>query len=322
MARKLTGFGGPLIDMQGAIDMHVHSHPDIFPRLGDDIDLVTAARDAGLRAMVIKCHHENTVSRSYFANGTVEGIDVFGGIVLNSYVGFANPAAVEVALKLGGKFVWMPTVDAAYHAEVHGGTGTLVGLSGGRVGGPTYTVLDDAGELKPEVVEILGLIAEHDGVLATSHLSYAEIKPLIVRAKAEGVANVVITHPFYKAPGLNMEQLKELVDLGGIAELGYCDYSAMWHVGFIEEVVEAVNVLGAENCVLVSDCGQRHNPLPSEALRVYAQTVFEKGVSEEDVYTMIRDVPARILGLDSGARPPRPTVPYYDEGAAAADGAH
>lgn len=292
--------------------MHVHSHPDIFPRLGDDIDLVTAARDAGLRAMVIKCHHENTVSRSYFANGTVEGIDVFGGIVLNSYVGFANPAAVEVALKLGGKFVWMPTVDAAYHAEVHGGTGTLVGLSGGRTGGPTYTVLDDAGQLKPEVVEILGLIAEHDGVLATSHLSYAEIKPLLVRAKTVGVDNVVITHPFYKAPGLNLGQLKELVELGGIAELGYCDYSAMWHVGLIEEVVEAVNALGAENCVLVSDCGQRHNPLPSEALRIYAQTVFEKGVSEKDVYTMIRDVPARILGLDSGSRPPGPTVPYWE----------
>lgn len=314
MTRRLTGFGGPLIDVRGAIDMHVHSHPDIFPRLGDDIDLVTAARDHGLRAMVLKCHHENTVSRSYFANGAVEGIDVFGGIVLNSYVGFANPAAVDVALKLGGKFVWMPTVDAAYHAEVHGGTGTLVGLSGGRTGGPTYTVLDDDGRLKPEILEIIGMIAEHDAVLATAHLSPAEITPLVARARAEGVEHVVITHPFYKAPGLSLEQLKELVDLGAVAELGYCDYSAMWHVGFIEEVVEAVEVLGAENCVLVSDCGQRHNPLPSEALRIYAQTVFEKGVSEEDVYTMIRDVPARILGLDAGARPPAPPIPYWSTG--------
>ena len=116
-------FGGHLIDVAGAIDMHCHPFPDLFPRLADDIDIAIAARDAGLKALMLKCHHESTVSRAYLIQRIVPGIRVFGGVVLNSYVGGINPAAVEAALRLGGKEVWMPTIDAGYHAEVHGGTG-------------------------------------------------------------------------------------------------------------------------------------------------------------------------------------------------------
>ena len=76
-----------------------------------------------MKAILLKCHHENTVSRAYLVQRVIPGIRVFGGIVLNYYVGGINPAAVEASLRLGGKEVWMPTVDAGYHAEVHGGTG-------------------------------------------------------------------------------------------------------------------------------------------------------------------------------------------------------
>ena len=54
-------YGGPLIDMEGTIDLHCHPFPDLFPRLADDIDIAIAARDAGMKALMLKCHHENTV---------------------------------------------------------------------------------------------------------------------------------------------------------------------------------------------------------------------------------------------------------------------
>src|SRR5206468_13082954 len=79
-------FGGRLIDVAGAIDMHCHPFPDLFPRLADDIDIAIAARDAGLKALMLKCHHESTVSRAYLISRIVPGIRVFGGVVLNSYV--------------------------------------------------------------------------------------------------------------------------------------------------------------------------------------------------------------------------------------------
>jgi len=120
---KQRAFGGELIDVHGAVDLHCHPFPDLFPRVADDLEIVIAARDAGLKAIMMKCHNESTVSRAYFMNRMVPGIRVYGGIVLNRYVGAINPAAVEAALRLGGKAVWMPTIDAGYHAQVHGGAG-------------------------------------------------------------------------------------------------------------------------------------------------------------------------------------------------------
>lgn len=309
MTVRYRGFGRSLIDLEGAVDMHVHTHPDIFPRLVDDVEAARAARDAGMAAIVFKSHHENTVTRAFYANGLVPEVRSFGGIVLNSYVGFMNAAAVEVALRLGGRFVWMPTVDAAYHAEVHGGSGNLVGLSGGLEGGAVYTVLDHSGALKGEVSEVLALIAEHDAVLATAHLSPREVLALVEAARTAGIERIVITHPFYKAPGLSLDQLEQLVAFGAVAEMGYCDYSAMWHVGIVEEVVEAVERLGADNCVLVSDAGQTHNPPPPESLRVFAQTLVEKGVAEADVVKMIKDVPRQVLDLDAPVPRPHWTEP-------------
>src|SRR4249920_551228 len=98
-------YNGPLIDVTGAVDLHCHPYPDLFPRLADDFDIVRAARDAGMKAILLKCHHENTVSRAYLVQRVIPGIRVFGGIVLNYYVGGINPAAVEASLRLGVKEV-------------------------------------------------------------------------------------------------------------------------------------------------------------------------------------------------------------------------
>ena len=109
---------GPLVDMSGAIDMHCHPSPDLFPRLADDAEVVEHARGMGFGAMMIKSHYEPSASRAAFAERMFPGIRVFGGIVLNHAVGGVNPAAVEAALQLGAREVWMPTVDAKYHAEI------------------------------------------------------------------------------------------------------------------------------------------------------------------------------------------------------------
>lgn len=294
----IRGYSGTLIDMQGAIDMHIHPYPDIFPRLADDVEIALAAREMGFRAVAYKAHHENTVSRAYFTNGLVPGVTVIGGIVLNAYVGGVNPAAAEVALTMGGRIVWLPTVDSPHHIHTHGGSRDLVGLkSSVRTGGVVH-VTDDAGRLVPEVHDVLDVIAEHGAVLATSHCSPAEVKLLVQEGRHRGIDRIVLTHPFYKTPGLGLDETRELVRMGAKAEFGYCDYSAMWHVGEVEEVVAAVKVLGAENCVLVSDAGQMHNPLPPECMRLFAQTLYEKGTPEHDISIMIRDVPGYLLNID------------------------
>lgn len=299
---KQRAFGGELIDVHGAVDLHCHPFPDLFPRVADDLEIVIAARDAGLKAIMMKCHHESTVSRAYYMNRIVPGIKVFGGIVLNRYVGYINPAAVEAALRLGGKEVWMPTIDAGYHAQVHGGAGGYDVQQGG-LGGEGVWVTDEQGRLKPEVEEVCKLVAEHNAILSTSHLSPREIVALVTRARELGVEKICVTHPFFKVPNLDIPTLEEIVRLGGMPEFGYCTVSPAWQYASPNKIVEAVGRVGASRCLLVSDAGQRHNPLPSEALRIFAQTLFEKGIGRDDIYTMIARNPADLLECDSMPEP-------------------
>jgi len=296
-------YGGPLIDVAGAVDLHCHPYPDLFPRLADDFDIVRAARDAGLKAIVLKCHHENTVSRAYLVQRVIPGIRVFGGIVLNYYVGGINAAAVEASLKLGGKEVWMPTVDAGYHAEVHGGTGGYDSQQGGRSQAEGIWVADKDGKLTSEVKEVLELVAEYGAILATSHLAPREIVALVREARSVGVEKIVITHPYFRVPNLDLDTLEEVAKMGAMPEFGYCTVSPAWQYAAPEKIVQSVERIGASRCLLVSDTGQRHNPLPSEALRIFAQTIFEKGIPADQVTRMITDNPMQLLDVDADYEP-------------------
>jgi len=86
-------------------------------------------------------------------------------------------------------------------------------------------------------------------------------------------------------------------------EFGYCTVSPAWQYAAPEKIVASVERIGASRCLLVSDTGQRHNPLPSEALRIFAQTVFEKGVPMEQVTRMITDNPMQLLDADADTEP-------------------
>src|SRR5579883_1353589 len=213
-------YGGPLIDVVGAADLHCHPYPDLFPRLADDFDIVRAARDAGMKAIMLKCHHESTVSRAYLVQRVIPGIRVYGGIVLNYYVGGLNAAAVEAALRLGGKEVWMPTVDAGYHAAVHGGTGGYDAQQGGRSQAEGIWIEDKEGKLRPEVKEILELVAQYGAILGTAHLAPREIVALVKEARSVGVEKIVITHPYFRVPNLDLDTLEEVARLGAMPELG------------------------------------------------------------------------------------------------------
>src|SRR5436305_11303231 len=78
--------------LNGVIDIHVHSDPDSVPRSIDAIDLARLAKERGMRGLVLKNHYEPTTSLAYVVAKVVPGISVFGGIDLNRSVGGVNPA--------------------------------------------------------------------------------------------------------------------------------------------------------------------------------------------------------------------------------------
>ena len=144
---------------------------------------------------------------------------------------------------------------------------------------------------------MLDLVANHRAILSTCHLSVPEIIRLVGLAKQRGVEKIMITHPFFKVPSLDLETLHDLVAQGAYAEFGYCTVSPMWNHAALARQVEAIKSLGPERCILMSDAGQRHNPMPAECLRVFAQCVYESGISEDGVLRMIKTNPLDLLEL-------------------------
>src|SRR5205085_6438432 len=92
--------------LDGAVDLHVHPYPSPFPRRLDAAEAAQRAADAGMRAIVVKSHHHDTATdvAALKAHGIdASGIDVYGGVALNTQVGGLNPHAVNMSLAMGGK---------------------------------------------------------------------------------------------------------------------------------------------------------------------------------------------------------------------------
>ena len=81
----------------GMIDFHVHTAPDTAERTVTAIEAARAARDKGLRAIVLKGTAFETVTRAAAANVEVKGIQVFGGVVFNWTSGGINPALLGLS---------------------------------------------------------------------------------------------------------------------------------------------------------------------------------------------------------------------------------
>lgn len=289
----------PTIDMRGTSDLHIHSGPDIFDRVADFLEIAQMAQSAGQRAIILKGHAEVTTNRATYARRQTPDLEVFGSIVLNWFVGGLNPIAVELALRDGAKEVWMPTVHAARHGEVYNvlgdyGTFSVSGLSTAVKG---IRILEDD-VLKPEVREILRMIAEHDSILGSGHIDRAETFALVRAARELGVSKILITHPHDHFVRFNDEQLLELVEMGAMLEL--CSGGVQPVPGYtsIETVATTIRRIGAKHIVISSDAGAPRKPIPVECTRVYGNCLISKGITVEEFDLMAKKNPARLLGLE------------------------
>ncbi len=279
------------VSLEGAIDLHVHSAPDIWPRRLDDLALARQAAAAGMRAVLLKSHHTLTADRAALVDGLVEGLRVFGGLALNEAVGGLNPAAVEAALALGARQIWMPTLSAANHRRA-------TGESKGGI-----SILNHVGELQPAAFEILDLIAQSDVMLGTGHLSVEEIQHLVAGARAAGVKRIVITHPELYIINMSVTVQRELA--GSDVFFERCLIATVppgpvvpsGPMVSISDIAAAVREVGPESTVLATDFGQPDNPLPVEGLRDYLAGMMELGINPAELERMTRVNPGWLLGL-------------------------
>ena len=205
--------------ISGVADLHVHGAPSLVARHGFDHEVLGAHGVVGVDFAVLKAHEGSTVERAVLASQREQtaGIEVVGGIVLNSPVGGANADAVEVAAQLGGRVVWMPTVSAPAHIAAASSNELQVhrGLAFRQV-----DVLAPDGTLLPAWQEVLEVVAAHDLLLASGHLTCAQALVLFRAARAAGVQRLLLNHPRMPFLGWDETVAPELAALGVVLELG------------------------------------------------------------------------------------------------------
>lgn len=289
--------------IENAIDMHCHFGPDSVggpPRTGEghghSVTALDAAREAhasGHRAIVLKSHSFASPQVAAQMTEAVPGLQVFGGVCTDYPSGGLNVDGVDVALRLGARIVWLPTVHS--HQDFLNGKAEMLGIRGDGI-----HVIDDSGQPEPAVRAIFDLVRQHGAILATGHTTAAEHYAVCKAFAREG--KLLVTHAGEHAAGphLTAEQCRELADLGATIELTAltCDHIFGAQGKSPEEMAATIRHIGHERCTLASDYGWTTEvPHPAPGLKDFLERLWKAGVTEAELNQMAAVKPAELLGL-------------------------
>lgn len=289
--------------IEGGYDLQVHVAPDVIARRIDDLDLAKEFLSRKLKGFVLKSHYAPTYERAKVVTKAVPGIKAMGAITLNHSVGGLNPVALEIAGRSGNKIVWMPTVDAENEkaGRSDGPTDKLPfwakiqrELSATGIAPPPLSVLDSNGKITAAARRCLELIAKHDMVLATGHLSKKEIRELVKTAKKEmGLKRVLVTHAEFPSQNMTADEQLEVANMGAMIE--HCFTTMYTNKAPWDAYYASVRKVGPERIVLSTDLGQTINPPISEGFAMFAQKMLDAGFKPDAVHRMCVTNPTELI---------------------------
>ncbi len=282
--------------LRGVIDFHIHTGPDIYPRLLNDIEVARQAKRAGMRAILIKSHATITGDRAQIAQ-TLTNFPVYGGLALNWHVGGLNKYAVECAAKLGASQVWMPTTHASNYLKYVDHVPMFAKSMPKDIKG--ISILKEDGSLVPEVGPILEIIAKNGLILATGHLSPEEGLALIPEARKAGVEKIVVTHPVASFVNYSVDQMRLALSRGATyLEHVFNDCTPQVANPLPPSALgNAIKAIGPEYCIMSTDSGQVVNPPPVKVMAWYIKEMLQYGFTPKAIRTMTIVNPGRILAL-------------------------
>ena len=270
--------------LKNAIDMHIHTAPDLVKRSVTDIEAARMAANAGMRAVMYKNHLSPTYARAAVAQEAEPRLRVFGSLVLNEQIGGINPSAVATACAMGAKCIWMPTTSAENHIAYYKSSAKPV------------TLFDDTGKPVAGLMAILEMIAKSDIILATGHISPEEIAALLPLARQAGVKKFVVTHPEHEVVDVPRDMQKKLAAGGAFFERCFFATNSSQKLP-VESVADDIRAVGWETTVLSTDFGQETNEVPVRGIVTFLRELARCGIPENNLKTMITDHPAYLLGL-------------------------
>jgi len=101
-------------------------------------------------------------------------------------------------------------------------------------------------------------------------------------------------------PHLSPAQCAELADLGATIELTALSCKDIFGVTGKrpDEMVAMIRTIGPERCTLSTDYGWTAAvPRPAAGLQEFLESLWNEGIAEPELLTMVSATPARLLGL-------------------------
>jgi len=299
MTIKLTSYTEINDLVRGSIDMHMHFGPDpMFPRRIDAAGAARDAQEAGMLAFVLKSHSYPTAPVAYEAQKVAPDVHVIGSITMDLEMGGTNPYAIQASADMDAKVCWLPTFTSKNSL---GKAASDFGLHFKSEG---VYILDERGKLTNDMHECLRIIKDYDMVLASGHVSPAEIFAVMDECQAIGHDKIVITHALefnvYDEP-LSLDQIYELARRGAYIEhVALTCLPAQRITMPPGEMIDVMKRVGAGRCVLGTDCGVSWQPPPAEAMRMFVSILLRHGLPAKDIKQMAQINSAQLLGLVPG----------------------
>lgn len=285
----------------GAVDLHCHSGPAAMPRILDHHEELLDAAAAGFRAVLYKDHFYPGMAHAILLEKLFPelGVKLFSGVALNNASGGINPHAVDHAIKLGGKIVWMPTLSAKNHLDelASGKAKTFPKTTKKMLDAEPLTALDANGSLTDATKKVIDLIAEADIILAGGHLHVSEQHKLFEEAARRGVKKMMVNHPTYIV-GFKDEDIQQLAGQGVKMEHSICMFIEGKSKKFSpSDLAHLIDVAGVDNTILSSDLGLLYSQRPVDGFRSVTQILLDLQVSNADIRKLIGKNAAAMLDL-------------------------
>ena len=295
----------------GAVDGHVHACPHLNGRSVDVFEAVEQAAAAGMRAIGLMDNFCSSVGYAALARRRLGhlGVEVFGGVILEPQVGGLSVEVVRAAIGIGypsgeerhpgdgARFVSLPTHHTRAVAQAEGRDAAYVAAC---------LAIPERGPLPDALAAIIDLVAAHDVVLNTGHLSAPETVRLVELAKSRGVTRLLCPANYFTP-----DEARALTALGACVEFSFFFVTHATQVGLthvdaekhrvdpvtLPRLTELIAAVPPEQVVLSGDCGVSVLPQPVEGLREFLWSLKLSGVPETTLRRAVGANPARLFRL-------------------------
>ena len=113
---------------------------------------------------------------------------------------------------------------------------------------------------------------------------------------------LLLTHPQSGSVGATIDEQRTVVKHGGTIEHAFVGSMPMHQRTDPKRIVDAINAVGPEQCVMGSDAIEGWNPPAPELLRMFIGSMLALGLSEGAVHQMTHENPEHLFHLDATPR--------------------